>query len=107
MTPKLKRYINRTILVSIPSLFKHGKCKPYTLQAIETEGLWLSSPTLVDHLLPEADRGSASNSALVFVANTHIAALILPPMASIASATNANETKTGAPETATPVPSTP
>jgi hypothetical protein len=106
MTPKLKQYLNRSIMISIPALFKHGKCRPYTLQSIEADGLWLASTALVGHLLPEKDNGSAAENSLVYVPNAQIAALILPALASIASPENTNETKTATPEAPKPTSTT-
>lgn len=78
MTPKLKQYLNRTILVSIPALFKHGKCQPCTLRFIDADGLWLASAALVDKLLAGQDDADAATAPLVYVPNAQIAALILP-----------------------------
>jgi hypothetical protein len=36
MTPQLKQYLNRSILVSIPAPYEDGRCCAYTLRALET-----------------------------------------------------------------------
>jgi hypothetical protein len=78
MPPKLKQYLNRTILVSIPALFEDGKCRAYTLHTIEADGLWLSSNTLADRLLPKHKEKTAAAKQLVFVPSAQIAAIVLP-----------------------------
>jgi hypothetical protein len=78
MLPKLKQYLNRSILVSIPTLFEDGICRAHTLQSIEADGLWLRSNELTARLLPEPDRKIAGSSQPVFVPAAQIAAIILP-----------------------------
>ena len=79
MPPKLRQYLNRPIMVSIPALFEDGRCHAYILHAIEEDGLWLSSDELVARLLPEADRiGPTRLQQGVFVPSAQIAALVLP-----------------------------
>jgi hypothetical protein len=99
MTPKLKQYLNRTILVAIPSIFKHGRCHPYTLRAVEEDGLWLASDELLDRLHPERKEADAANQLLVYVPNAHISAVILPALSATTSTTpaKAKETQTRAP----------
>jgi hypothetical protein len=41
--PKLSQYINRTVLISIPSLFADGHARPFKLLGVELHGLWLQS----------------------------------------------------------------
>jgi hypothetical protein len=78
MPPKLRQYVNRTILMSIPALFEDGQCRPHTLRSIETDGLWISSDELTDRLLPKTDRHAMHSPQLVFVPAAQIAAIILP-----------------------------
>jgi hypothetical protein len=78
MPSKLKQYLNRSILVSIPALFEDGKCRAYTLQSIEADGLWLSSAEMTARLLPENDRKVSQQARPVFVPVTQITAIILP-----------------------------
>jgi hypothetical protein len=105
MTPKLKQYLNRTILVSIPAVFKHGKCQPCMLQAVDADGLWLVSAALVDKLIGGHDATDAASQA-VYVPNVQIAALILPAPSSAVPPANAGATKTGAPEAPKPTSAT-
>jgi hypothetical protein len=79
MTPKLKQYLNRTIMVSIPALFKDVKCRAYTLQAVEEGGLWLTSAALVDRLLPEREQATDATTPAIYVPAGQIGALILTP----------------------------
>ena len=81
MPPKLKQYLNRTILASIPALFEDGRCRAYTLLSIEADGLWLSSNELAEQLLPERERKDTETAQPVFVPAVQIAAIILPPPA--------------------------
>jgi hypothetical protein len=96
MPPKLKQYLNRSIVVSIPALFEDGKCRPYTLQSIEEDGLWLSSDTLTQRLLPESDRNIAGPAQSVFVPAVQIAAIILPVLTAPAARPAAAATPAGA-----------
>lgn len=80
MPPKLKQYLNRSILVSIPALFEDGKCRAYTLQSIDDDGLWLSSDQLTQRLLPASDRHVAGAAQSVFVPAVQMAAIILPAL---------------------------
>jgi hypothetical protein len=95
MPPKLKQYLSRSIFVSIPALFEDGKCRSYTLQSIEEDGLWLSSDQLTHRLLPEADRKAQP----VFIPAVQIAAIVLPvltaPAAKPAAATEKNSYRKG------------
>jgi hypothetical protein len=77
MPPKLKQYLNRSVLVSIPALFEDGKCRAYTLQSIEDDGLWLSSDPLTQRLLPESDPNVGGKAQSVFVPAVQIA-IVLP-----------------------------
>jgi len=81
MPTKLKQYLNRTILASIPALFEDGRCRAYTLLSIEADGLWLSSNELAVRLLVERERKDAETAQPVFVPAVQIAAIILPPPA--------------------------
>jgi len=81
MPPKLKQFLNRTILASIPALFEDGRCRAYTLLSIEVDGLWLSSNELTVRLLAERERKDVETAQPVFVPAVQIAAIILPPPA--------------------------
>lgn len=95
MPPKLKQYLNRTILVSIPALFEDGKCRDCVLKSIETDGLWLASPQLAARLVGR-DKNVPVSPPAVFVPLAQIAAMILPVPAA-ADAPAATQTGDDAP----------
>jgi hypothetical protein len=99
MTPRLRQYLNRIILVAVPAIFSDGRCHPYTLHAIEEDGLWLASDALLDRLCPDHESANAVNRPLVYVPSAQIAALILPALSSTVTPQNANEARSGTPAT--------
>jgi hypothetical protein len=78
MSPRLKQFLNHSILVSIPALFEDAKCRLYTLRSVEPDGLWLSSDELTGRLMPVVDRDAAASAQAVFVPAGQIAAVVLP-----------------------------
>jgi hypothetical protein len=76
MTPQLKQYLNRSILVSIPALYEDGKCRAYTLRGFGTDGLWLNSEALHQRLRHENDKSTLAENPLVFVPYAQIAGII-------------------------------
>jgi hypothetical protein len=91
MPPQLKQYLNRTIMVSIPALFEDGKCHACTLQAIDSDGLWLESSALVNRLLPEHEKATATRPG-VFVPTAQIAAVILAAPSPVVPSTETDNT---------------
>jgi len=77
MTPNLARYINKTVFVSIPTLFDDGECRPYTLMGVEISGLWLQSKELTDRLLSDEDMGLAELDPVAFVPFAQIAGVVI------------------------------
>lgn len=77
MIPNLTRYLNKTILVSIPALFEDGTVRPYTLLGAEINGLWLQSEELTDRLLRDEGRELARLSPAVFVSFAQIAGVLI------------------------------
>jgi hypothetical protein len=75
--PKLSKYLNRNVLVSIPALFEDGRCRAYTLRGVELHGVWLDSDELVTRLAPDQGNGVSAASPLVFVPFSQVAAVIL------------------------------
>jgi hypothetical protein len=67
MIPNLARYLNKTILVSIPALFDDPVCRPCTLLGAEINGLWLQSDELTQRLLPSESADLARLQPVVFV----------------------------------------
>jgi hypothetical protein len=77
MQPTVSRYLNKTILVSIPALFEDGTVRPYTLLGVEMNGLWLQSEELADRLLREEGHELAKMSPAVFVPFAQIAGVLI------------------------------
>lgn len=78
MTISLRQYINKTILVSIPSLFESAEARPCRLAALEMQGLWLVAEPLSARVLHQGER-QASGGEIIFVPFAQIAAISLPP----------------------------
>jgi hypothetical protein len=77
MPPALSRYLNKTLLVSIPALFDDGTARPYTLLGAELNGLWLQSEELTDRLLRDESRELAEMNPAVFVPFAQIAGVLI------------------------------
>jgi hypothetical protein len=77
MVPTLSRYLNKTVLVSIPALFEDGTGRPYTLLGAEMNGLWLQSDALTDRLLRDESRDLAKMNPAVFVPFAQIAGVLI------------------------------
>ena len=73
----LARYLNKTIFVSIPTLFEDGTARPYTLLGVEINGLWLQSNELTDRLLQDEGRELAEMKPAVFVPFAQIAGVLI------------------------------
>jgi hypothetical protein len=78
MTPRLGHLLNRTVLVSIPTLFEDGVCRSYKLLGVELHGLWLQSNDLSQRLLADNQRVLVSASPVVFVPFAQIAGVLIP-----------------------------
>jgi hypothetical protein len=78
MPPNLVRYLNKTVLVSIPVLFDDGTARPYTLLGAEMNGLWLQSEELTNRLLRDDCAGLAEMDPAVFVPFAQIAGVLIP-----------------------------
>lgn len=77
MTPNVSKYLNKTILVSIPTLFQDGKCRPFKLLSTDLNGLWLESDELAMRLLPDQFQHYASAEPVVFVPFAQIAGVLV------------------------------
>jgi hypothetical protein len=77
MIPNLHRYLNKTILVSIPTLSEDGSCRPYKLAGIELVGLWLEGGDLAATFLPEEYKSPTSTTLQFFVPFSHIACVVV------------------------------
>ncbi len=78
MTPQVSQYINKTILVSIPTLFHDAKCRPLKLIGVEVPGLWLQADELAARLLPDPLQDYASAAPVIFVPFAQIAGILIP-----------------------------
>ena len=77
MTPRLTQYLNKTILVSIPSLFEDGACRAYRLLGVEVQGLWLHSEEMIQRLGSADTKDYESLAPVVFVPFGQIAGVML------------------------------
>jgi hypothetical protein len=103
MTPKVSQYLNKTILVSIPTLFHDGKCRPLKLIGVEVPGLWLQADELSVRLLPDQLQTYVSAAPIVFVPFAHIAGVLIPTKAPSAAPSPPVDSVTPTP-TPTPTP---
>jgi hypothetical protein len=78
MTGPIARFVNRTVLVSIPALFSDGACRPYKLLGIELNGLWLQSDDLTQRLLADETADYPAAEPAVFVPFAQIAGVMVP-----------------------------
>ena len=76
MTHNLIKYVNKTVLVSIPALSGDVKCRPYTLTGVELIGLWLESADLANGFLSHDYKTQAQTWAF-FVPYSQIACVIV------------------------------
>lgn len=86
MTPNLSRCINKSVFVSLPTLFDDGMCRAFTLRGIELTGLWLQSDELTKRLVPEHRSDLASLAPVVFVPFANIAGVLVPTIPPAAAA---------------------
>lgn len=73
MTPNLGRYVNKTILVSIPPLSGDVKCRPYKLTGVELIGLWLEGADLADGFLGHGHKSRTPTTWAFFIPYSQIA----------------------------------
>jgi hypothetical protein len=77
MKPNLSRYLNKTILVSIPAVFEDGKCRPYKLAGIELVGLWLEGAELANRFLAHEYKTPTPMTWAVFIPFSQIACVAI------------------------------
>jgi hypothetical protein len=77
MPPQLGQFLNKTVLVSIPEIFKDGRCRPYTLVGIEFSGVWLQGGDLATRLLLEDHEQNERFVFTAFVPYSQIAAVLV------------------------------
>lgn len=73
MTQNLNKYVNKTIMVSIPALSGDIRCRPYTLTGIELVGLWLQSEQLASGFLTQEQKAQTQTTWAFFVPYSQIA----------------------------------
>lgn len=66
MTQNLTKYVNKTILVSIPTLSGNVKCQPYKLTGVELVGLWLQSEQLASEFLAHEQKAQTQDDVGIF-----------------------------------------
>jgi hypothetical protein len=66
MINSLSHYLNRKLLVSMPSIFEDGRPRDCTLTGIEASGLWLESADLVQKLSEHHGHRPASSIFVPF-----------------------------------------
>jgi hypothetical protein len=81
MTPKVAHFLNRMVLVSIPSLFEGGAARPFKLLDIEAQGLLLQSDEATARLLTNEMQAYAATAPAIFVPFAQIAAVLMPTQA--------------------------
>jgi len=100
MTPNLIRYLNKTLFISIPSLFEDGNARSHTLLGVEMNGLWLQSEDLTDRLLRDEGRELVKLNPAVFVPFAQIAGVLIPTIEPPAPAADESKKKMPPPATA-------
>jgi hypothetical protein len=86
MTQNLTKYVNKTILVSIPALSGDVRCRPYKLTGVELVGLWLQSEGLASGFLGNEYTAHAPTTWAFFVPYSQIACVAVGRMAPAAPA---------------------
>ena len=86
MTQNLTKYVNKTILVSIPVLSGDVKCRPYKLTGVELVGLWLQSADLASGFLAHEHTAHAQTTWAFFVPYSQIACVAVGTIAPAAPA---------------------
>jgi hypothetical protein len=77
MRAGLSDYIDRDILVSVPSLFGDVRCRIVVLIGVEVHGLWLQSDELTGRLLPGEMERFASMAPIIFVPFSQIGGVVI------------------------------
>jgi hypothetical protein len=85
MISKLGTQLGKTVLVSIPSLFSDGKCRPYRLAGVEPYGLWLEGGELATRLLPDHIAFTGSTAAIAFIPFSQIGSVVIAPAIALSS----------------------
>ena len=78
--PGISRFLNKTVMVSIPAVFDHRACRPYTLRGVEAIGLWLQSDELAARLLDDEARDVADMQPIVLVPFAQVLGIVTPTL---------------------------
>ena len=105
MTPRMNQYLNKKILVSIPSLFEDAACRAYRLLGVEVQGLWLHSEELIQRLASDDTKDYESLGPVVFVPFAQIAGVMLATRSPEFRAAAAKPPSTTRPRPKAPPPS--
>lgn len=93
MTQNLTKYVNKTIMISIPALSGDVRCRPYKLTGVELVGLWLQSEDLATAFLGHERKAQAQAQAQAtwafFVPYSQIACVAVGTVAPTASTSGA------------------
>jgi hypothetical protein len=75
---QLAQYLNKSTLVSVPSLFGDAEARPGRIVAAEAFGVWLISEALAARVLPPAERERDKSAAAqpIFVPFAQIGAIV-------------------------------
>ena len=105
MTPNLGKYVNKTILVSIPALSGDIRCRPYKLTGVELIGLWLDGADLASGFLTHEHKAHTPTTWAFFIPYSQIACVAIGttpvaiPVGGKASAAQSQLPAQGAPST--------
>lgn len=106
MAPSLGKYLNKTILVSIPPLSGDVKCRPYKLTGVELIGLWLEGADLARDFLASEHNSPAPTTWAFFVPYSQIACVAIGTTPAVIPASGGTATATQAPVPAQSAPAT-
>jgi hypothetical protein len=92
MAPNLVKYINKTIMVSIPPLSGDVKCRPYKLTGVELVGLWLEGADLASGFLAHEYKSHTPTTWAFFIPYSQMACVAVgstPPVVPAGGAASA------------------
>jgi hypothetical protein len=78
--PGISRFLNRTVLVSIPDVFDDRAVRPCKLRGVEAIGLWLQSEELTTRLLDDEVRDVADMEPIVLVPFAQVLGIVTPTL---------------------------
>ena len=78
--PGISRFLNKTVMVSIPAVFDDRACRPCTLRGVEAIGLWLQSDELTRRLLDDEVRDVADMEPIVLVPFAQVLGIVTPTL---------------------------